>query len=121
MRGMITLALQYLFKNKYDLSPETTSSYLAIVNLPWTPKLLYGIFTDTFPIFGSRKKSYIILCGSVQCLTNLTIAVLDIKKASNVMLLAMVGNASGAVMDVVVDGLMVIMSRKDPNFGSEDL
>jgi predicted MFS family arabinose efflux permease len=24
-------------------------------------------------------------------------------------------------MDVVVDGLMVIMSRKDPNFGSEDL
>ena len=24
-------------------------------------------------------------------------------------------------MDVVVDGLMVIMSRKDPNLGSEDL
>ena len=37
------------------------------------------------------------------------------------MILAMINSGSGAVMDVVVDGLMVIMSRKDPSFGSEDL
>ena len=28
---------------------------------------------------------------------------------------------SSAVMDVVVDGLMVVMARADPIFGSEDL
>jgi MFS family permease len=121
MRGMITLALLDIFKNKYDLQPATTSAYLSYVNLPWSQKLLYGIFTDTFPIFGSRKKSYIILCGTIQCLTNLAIAVYDWHDASAIMLLAMVNSGSGAVMDVVVDGLMVIMSRKDPNFGSEDL
>jgi len=28
---------------------------------------------------------------------------------------------SGAVMDVVIDGLMVVQQRRDPNSGSEDL
>ena len=54
-------------------------------------------------------------------MTNLAIAAFDWKDASAIMILAMINSGSGAVMDVVVDGLMVIMSRKDPSFGSEDL
>lgn len=32
-----------------------------------------------------------------------------------------VTSLAGAVMDVVVDGLMVVQQRRDPNSGSEDL
>ena len=49
------------------------------------------------------------------------IAMYHWQDASSVMLLACCNSAAGAVMDVVVDGLMVINSRQDPNFGSEEL
>jgi drug/metabolite transporter (DMT)-like permease len=41
--------------------------------------------------------------------------------AEFLMLMCMVNSLGGAFMDVVVDGLMVINSRSDPNAGSEDL
>jgi hypothetical protein len=59
--------------------------------------------------------------GMIQSLSCLTIAVHTYSNASTVMWLAVFNSAAGAVMDVVVDGLMVINSRKDPNFGSEEL
>jgi hypothetical protein len=34
-----------------------------MMGLPWTPKIVYGIFTDTFPLFGSRKRHYLIAMG----------------------------------------------------------
>lgn len=51
------------FLDTYHLFPEVISKYLALLSLPWTPKLLYGLFTDTFPDFGSRKRDYLILMG----------------------------------------------------------
>lgn len=59
--------------------------------------------------------------GMIQSLSCLAIAVHTYKEASTVMWLALFNSMAGAVMDVVVDGLMVINSRKDPNFGSEEL
>lgn len=35
---------------------------------PWTPKLIYGFFTDTFPLFGSRRINYIILTAVIRCI-----------------------------------------------------
>jgi hypothetical protein len=60
------LAYQYLFRTYYKLTPDRAQQYSSIMNLPWTIKICYGIFTDTFPIFGSRKKNYIILMGFIQ-------------------------------------------------------
>ena len=110
-----------MFINKYGISPALSSLYLSYVDLPWTPKLFYGIITDTFPLYGSGKRSYIFLMGMIQCLTCLGMAIFDFKDASSIMMLACINHGAGAVMDVVVDGLMVINSRKDPNFGSEEL
>lgn len=110
-----------MFLNTYHISPALSSAYLSYVNLPWTPKLLYGIFTDTFPICGSGKRSYIFIMGMLQSLSCLAIAVRKYDNASTVMWFALFNSGAGAVMDVVVDGLMVINSRKDPNFGSEEL
>ena len=59
--------------------------------------------------------------GTLQCLSCLAMAIFDWKDASSIMLLACLNSGSGAVMDVVVDGLMVINSRKDPTAGSEEL
>ena len=94
---------------------------MSIIGLAWTPKLLYGIFTDTFPIFGSRKKSYLILCGSLQALSSIGIVLSPGITPPLIVGFCLVSSLCSAVMDVVVDGLMVIMSKRDPEGGSEDL
>ena len=118
---MTILAILDIYKNEFNLSPSNTQNYMSIIGLPWTPKLLYGIFTDTFPICGSRKKSYIVLCGLLQAFSSLAIAAIPGLTAHHITLFCVLSSMSSAVMDVVVDGLMVMMARKDPNFGSEDL
>ena len=75
--------------------------------LPWTPKLFYGIITDSFPIFGSRKKSYIIIMSLLQCICALAIATIDFGSANIIASLGFVITFSGALLDVVVDGVMV--------------
>jgi hypothetical protein len=75
--------------------------------MPWVPKLVYGIFTDTFPIFGSRKRSYLIIMGLLQTVTSFLLASIAFESAYSVAALVTVMAFSGACMDVVVDGLMV--------------
>jgi MFS family permease len=123
MRAMITMAIQYMFLEIYRIPPMQASAFISYINLPWTPKLLYGIITDVFPICGSGKRSYVFLMGMLQALSCLAIAIFgpNFENAVWVMLLACVNSMGGAFMDVVVDGLMVINARKDPTAGSEEL
>ena len=82
---------------------------MAYMTLPWTPKLLYGIFVDTFPICGS-KKSYIFLMGSLECLSALMIFFLTIMGENSYQMTTILGTMiafGSALIDVVVDGLMV--------------
>lgn len=97
-----------------------TSQYTALISLPWSPKIAYGLFTDTFPLFGSRKRNYIILMGLIQGIS-LGAIVFEIENPNIFVAFLVVTALTGAVMDVVIDGLMVVQQRRDPNSGSEDL
>ena len=78
------------------------------MTLSWTPKLFYGIISDTFPIMGTRKKSYIMLMGLLQFVTAFTIATVNFESPVVVCALGFFMNLASAFMDVVVDGLMVM-------------
>jgi hypothetical protein len=97
----------YRFLEIYHLSPGKVSQYTALISLPWSPKIVYGFFTDTFPIFGSRKRNYLILMGAIQCIC-LTLAFFKWKNPTVFVSFLIVTALTGAVMDVVVDGLMVV-------------
>jgi hypothetical protein len=107
MNTIITLAALDMFRVHYNLQPAQTSQLTAIMVLPWSPKILYGFFTDTFPIFGSRKRSYLILMGLVQGIT-LIVVFFPIGNLTFFVSMLTLKALSGAVMDVVVDGLMVV-------------
>ena len=66
MRTAVILAIQDLFNSKYtQVSPGQATLWISYINFPWAPKLLYGILTDSFPIFGSTKRSYVVLMGII--------------------------------------------------------
>jgi Na+/melibiose symporter-like transporter len=64
--GIATLsdiAVQYYLKDTLKLQPGSYSRILSITNIPWMLKPLFGLLSDLLPIFGYRRKLYLLLCG----------------------------------------------------------
>ena len=36
-----------------------------LAGLPWLVKPLYGFLSDSVPLFGYRRRSYLVACGAV--------------------------------------------------------
>ena len=119
--AMLQVSLLDLAKNHYGIEPSAVQSTLAIILLPWAFKLLYGMFTDIVPLCGSRKKNYIILAGVMQAIVTLVAGFGRFEQLPPFIVCGGLLMVSFAIMDVVLDGLMVQQSRKDPKSGSEDL
>ncbi|KAH9118517.1 hypothetical protein LEN26_012053, partial [Aphanomyces euteiches] len=63
--GMIP-ALNYPIFNFYlQMEGYQTASYSVLVNLGWSYKVLFGMFSDCFPIFGYRRKSWMLIGWTV--------------------------------------------------------
>jgi len=61
--GLSDLALSYLYKDDLKLEPSTVSKINSFVFIPWILKPIYGLVTDSFPIFGYRRKPYLFIFG----------------------------------------------------------
>ena len=46
------------------VSSGEISRYLFLIGLPWSFKLPFGLTSDFVPLFGSRRKSYLLLSSS---------------------------------------------------------
>ena len=103
------------------MEPEQVQYRFAIIAGAWGPKIFYGIFTDSFPICGSTKKNYLIVLAIGAMIINFTAGLVDFPNPDIFVALLTVMTFTTAMMDVVVDGLMVIQARLDPVSGSEDL
>ena len=63
---LASLAINYYYKDKLGIEPSFLSQILASIKLAYMIKPFYGLLTDIFPIFGYRRKLYIIL-NSITC------------------------------------------------------
>ena len=58
--GIIYQPLTYFLKVT-GWTPVEVTAYLAILNFPWIIKPVFGLVSDVFPLFGYRRKSYLIV------------------------------------------------------------
>ena len=65
LKLMYALAKQDLFKNYLMLLPSEAQFWTTFILLPCRFKFFYDVFADQCPIFGSRKKSYMIIMGLI--------------------------------------------------------
>ena len=63
--GLIAQPLNYFLKQVYGWTPVQVTAYLTVLNLPWIIKPVYGIVSDFVPLFGYRRKAYLILANTV--------------------------------------------------------
>jgi Na+/melibiose symporter-like transporter len=85
--GISDLAVQYFFKDTLKVQPSELSMYLSIAQIPWFLKPLFGLITDMLPIFGYRRKCYIIICGFLDFLSFFSMFYLDLSLTLFVLLL----------------------------------
>ena len=67
MRGVQSLVNRHM-------GPESYAPLREKLMWPWFFKVFFGIFMDSFPLFGSTKKSYIIVTAIVQVVVLLLMA-----------------------------------------------
>jgi folate/biopterin transporter len=117
--GLARLAQTFLLKDELHLGPAELSALTGLFALPWTIKPVYGFLSDGLPLFGFRRRSYLILCGIVGACSyslvgnnffGLLEGTQDMLIPSTIAAL-IVSSACIAFCDVVADGIVVQKTR----------
>ena len=103
--GLNNVALPlYLRQAGLDIKGMTVLS--SIVALPWLLKPLFAALSDTFPLWGFRRKSYVFIASALSAAGWWCMAALPHFSALTVLFIFL-ANAGFAMADVVTDGLVV--------------
>ncbi|HJU06005.1 MAG TPA: MFS transporter [Nitrospiraceae bacterium] len=107
--GLIAQPLAYYLKSQ-GMAADTVAQCLAIAAVPWMMKPLYGLLSDFVPLFGYRRKSYLILMAGIAALGFLSLTCLH---SVEMIIAALLFSTFGiAACDVMVDALMVENGQK---------
>ena len=61
--AVLKLPLQYLLKSDLHVSRDAMAAFFAAGALAWYFKPLAGILSDSVPLFGTRRRHYLLLSG----------------------------------------------------------
>ena len=110
--GLARLAVSFFLKDDLGLTPAEVAALTGITALPWIIKPLFGFVSDGLPIFGYRRRPYLVLAGLLGSTSWLALATLvdDALTATIVILLT---SLSVAISDVIVDSIIVERAREE--------
>ncbi|HET7058368.1 MAG TPA: MFS transporter [Nitrospiraceae bacterium] len=106
---LIQQPLAYHLKS-HGMAAHHVAQALAFVAIPWIVKPLYGLISDSIPLFGYRRKSYLVLATSLSTFGYLAMSQLAAPHA--ILTVLLVTTLGIAAMDVLVDALMVEEGQK---------
>lgn len=110
-----SFASDFFWKDVKQLGPDQMQSAQAISHMPWNVKPVYGVLSDTVPIFGLSRTYYMVAGGLLGCLGQLLLALRGRALGVATVLALFVGaNLSVALPDVMVDAAIAEKSRSRP-------
>ncbi len=110
--GLARLAVSFFLKDDLGLSPAQVGALMGIAAIPWMIKPFLGLLSDSLPIFGYRRRSYLILSGLMGSLSWIFLGT-SVNNAQTAMACLLMTSLSVALSDVIVDSLVVERSRKE--------
>jgi folate/biopterin transporter len=116
------LAQNYYFKDDLHLSPATLSFVTGLTMLPWVIKPLYGFTSDSFPIFGYRRRPYLFIFGALGAMFWLIMAVAVGNNLEGAIFCLIGASLSVAFVNVLAEALIVERggeNRHDPEATKE--
>jgi folate/biopterin transporter len=110
--GISRLAVSFFLKDELALSPAEVAALMGIAALPWVIKPVFGFISDGLPIFGYRRRPYLILSGLLGVAAWLSLSNL-VHSAATATLAISITSLSVAFSDVIVDSLIVERARTE--------
>jgi len=110
--GLARLAVSFFLKDDLGLSPAEVSALVGVASLPWMIKPLFGFISDGLPLFGYRRRSYLIISGVLGTLAWVAMATV-VETAWAATLAIALSSLSVAFSDVIVDSLVVERARSE--------
>jgi len=118
--GLIDVSRDMWVKESLTLSPAELAGIAVWLNLPWTVKMVFGELVDSVPIFGSQRRSYILIGAAFTTSGLLTLAGaagswLAFAPLNQLYILgAMLIVVGTVIQDVVADAMSTeVVSRRD--------
>src|SRR5437867_429131 len=109
-QGMYHVADQVLtltLKERLGMSPSQVGKFGTIILLPWVIKPLYGMISDSFPLFGTRRKSYFLLTSALATLAGIALGLVGEPTYSKLAVFMLIMGLGIAFTDVLTDAMMV--------------
>jgi folate/biopterin transporter len=108
--GLARLAVSFFLKDDLAMGPAEMSALMGVAAIPWMVKPIYGFVSDGLPIFGYRRRPYLVLSGLLGVASWVAMAtVVDTPMTATAAIA--VGSLSIAMSDVIVDSLVVERAR----------
>jgi folate/biopterin transporter len=108
--GLARLAVSFFLKDELHLTPVEVSALLGVVALPWMIKPLFGFISDGLPIFGYRRRPYLVLSGILGAAAWVGMGTIVNSSWAATIAIAL-SSLSVAFSDVIVDSLVVERAR----------
>jgi len=114
--GVVSIALLFFQKETLGITPADAAAIAFWVALPWSTKMVAGVASDVYPIFGSHRRAYLLL-GAAASLAGYGLLA-TVVQTRGAYLASMVLVAVGfMVQDVVADALSVEVAGSEEEIG----
>ena len=107
----VMLAESFFLKDVLKASPASAAAALSIAHVPWVCKPLYGFVSDSVPLFGEKRRPYLVGCGLAGAFAFAALSVSPASSYALAVLWMTLSELAIAFSDVVVDALVVERAR----------
>src|SRR5262245_65454839 len=86
--GLIAQPLRSLLSS-WGESPASLAGLMALLALPWSIKPAFGLLSDFVPLFGSRRRNYLLLANGMAAVSLLLLAFVPLAPGNRWLLFAL--------------------------------
>ncbi len=105
--GLASLVFSLFLKETLHWSVLQITLLGTITAIPWFFKILYGVVSDNFPLFGYKRKSYLVLSSALSVLCWTVLAAFHETGFWYYTGLFFLSNVAVCMTDVIIDGYVV--------------
>lgn len=106
IQGLGYLPLNSLLMKKMDLNSNEAATFMSLVTLPWTFKVIAGLLVDGVPLLGSRRRGY-LLVSSVLAIV-MWFAMAAVSHSQHLLLIAALGMNTALVFGSTTAGGLLV-------------
>lgn len=107
-----SITIRFWLIETVRVTPAQMMAITGITSIPWCLKPIYGFISDSYPLCGFRRRSYMVVMACLASLSWFLMTIVPMEDFAVTALLTL-GSFSMCFVDVLADSLLVMEVRKE--------